>query len=221
MKIMDIPQSGKIGLMVSYKHCNGLCRRTHVLPRDPRTREQLARRDTFKLAAEFWHTLTQEQYAAWSRVAAECHSQKRLNQCGKLLPYQLFSKINCNLADIGQAMVPEPPPVPEFGDNPVTELRITTINGVPALKLTVRGQLVPYLVVQGAAPRSAATNYVDHFTLLGVLADPVNGEADITEMYVRQWGWPRPNSKVFIEAIQQINGWQHLPARFSALLPSP
>jgi hypothetical protein len=220
MKILDIPQSGKSGVAVSYRLRTGQYRRRYVVPRDPRTPAQLARRDAFGRAAALWATLTQEQYGLWRAAAEGRHTRPRLNQSGRLQVYQLFSLINCNLAAIGRPMVSEPPPVPEFGDNPITELRITLTNGALALKLGVRGQLVPYVVVSGAEPRSAATSYVDHFTLLGVLPDPVNGEADITELYVRQWGQPRPGSRVFIEVSQQIDGWRHRPYRFSALVPT-
>ncbi len=220
MKIYDIPQSGKNGTMVSYKHRTAQVRRQYVVPRDPRTPAQLARRDAFERAAALWATLTQEQYGLWKAAAEGRRTRQRLNQSGRLLAYQLFCSINCNLAAIGLPMVVEPPPVPQFGDNPVTELKITNANGAIPLKLVVRGQPVPHIVVSGAQPRSAATNYVDHFTILGVLPDPVNGEADITELYVRQWGQPRPGSRVFVEVIQQINGWQHLPLRLSALVPT-
>ncbi len=219
MQIYDIPQSGKVGAMVSYKHCTGQFRRKYVRPRDPRTPTQLARRDAFRQAAELWTTLTQEQYGRWKAAAEGQRSRKHLNQSGGLLTYQLFCRINCNLAAIGLPMVVEPPPRPEFGDDPVAQFKITDTEGIIALKLVLRGDPVQYIVVMGAEPRSAATNYVDHFTLLGVPPEPVNGEADITELYARQWGQPRPGSRVFIEVIQQINGWQHRPLRLSALVP--
>jgi len=220
MKILDIPQSGRDGTMVSYRHRTGQFRRRYVRPRDPRTPAQLARRDAFEHAARLWATLTQEQYRLWRTAAEGRHSAPRLNQSGRLWAYQLFCRINCNLAAIGLPMVVEPPPVPEFGDNPVTQLRITNTHGDIALKLVICGEPVPYLVLAGAAPRSAATTYVDHFTMLGVLPEPVDGEVDITELYVRRWGQPRPGSLVFIRVIQQINGWQHLPFRLSALVPT-
>ena len=74
-------------------------------------------------------------------------------------------------------------------------------------------------MVAGAKPPSAATTYVDQFTLLGVAPEPVGGEVDITELYVRQWGQPRLGSLVLIQVIQQINGWRHLPFPLSALVP--
>ena len=37
MKILDIPQSGKAGLYVSYKGRNGQVRRSYVVPANPRT----------------------------------------------------------------------------------------------------------------------------------------------------------------------------------------
>jgi hypothetical protein len=72
--------------------------------------------------------------------------------------------------------------------------------------------------VKGRLPGSGAP--CGTFTGNELLPDPVNGQADITELYVRQWGQPRPGSRVFVEVIQQINGWRHLPFRFSALVPA-
>ena len=37
-------------------------------------------------------------------------------------------------------------------------------------------------MVLGTQPRSAGVSYVDHFTILGVFPDPVQGEGDITEL---------------------------------------
>jgi len=62
---------------------------------------------------------------------------------------------------------------------------------------------------------------VDHFTILGLLPDPDRGVSDITDDYVAKYGVPRVGSRIFIETIQQINGWQDLPKRTSALVPAP
>jgi hypothetical protein len=40
MKIIDIPQTGKLGLTVSYKGRTGLIRRSLVVPKNPRTPDQ-------------------------------------------------------------------------------------------------------------------------------------------------------------------------------------
>jgi len=45
--------------------------------------------------------------------------------------------------------------------------------------------------------------------------------SDLTAMLVAKYGPPPAGSRVFIETVQQINGWQDLPQRFSARVPGP
>ncbi len=219
MKILDIPQSGKIGTLVSYKHGSVQCQRTYVLPRDARTRDQMARRDAMKRLRLLWGTLTDRQYAAWDAVARSKRTARRLNQSGRLNAYNLFIKINFNLATIGLPPVLEPPEAPLFGDNPVVELTITKPNGALALQLVLSEEPAQYVLVLGTKPLSAGSTYADHFTLLGVVPAPDHGVSDITAMFVAKFGPPPAGSRVFIETQQQINGWKDLPHRFNARVP--
>ena len=52
MKILDVPQIGKTGTMVSYKTRYGQFRRRYVVPRDPGTPAQVNRRPGVPPAAE-------------------------------------------------------------------------------------------------------------------------------------------------------------------------
>ena len=221
MKILDIPQSGKLGTMVSYRRRSGQFRRRYVIPNDARAAGQLERRSAMKRLRLLWSTLTDRQHAAWNAAGRNRRTARRLNQSGTLPGYLLFIKINCNLAAIGLPPVLEPPEPPRSGANPVAELIITNTNGTIALQLSVVGQPAQYVVVRGTKPRSAGSTYADHFTILGVLPDPVGGVSDITSMFVAKYGPPPAGSRVFIETVQQINGWQDLPQRFSARVPGP
>jgi hypothetical protein len=221
MKIFDVPQSGKLGNAVSYKIRSGQFRRRHVVPRDPHTLVQVSRRVALGRAASLWRTLTDEQRAAWKVSASGTHTRPRLNQSGVLSGYLLFVKINCNLATLGLPPVAVPPPLPQFGRDAVGPLIITNTKGVIALKLRVSGKPVQYTVVLGTKPRSAGVSYVDHFTILGLLPKPVRGMCDITHLYVRKYGVPWPGLRVFIQTVEQINGYQNLPKLTSAIVPKP
>jgi hypothetical protein len=216
MKILDIPQSGKIGTMVSYKRPSGQVRRQYVVPHDPKTGPQMERRMAMKQARLLWGTLTDRQQAAWNSTAHNSRTRRSLNQSASLSGYLLFVRIYCNLAAIGLPPVLEPPPQPRFDLNPVEELTITSPNGTLTLQLSVTGQPAGYIIVSGTKPRSTGTTYVDHFTILGVLPDPVGGVSGITELYTAKYGQPPSGSRVFIEVVQQIDGWRSLPQRFSA-----
>ena len=220
MKILDVPQSGTIGTMVSYKTRYGQFRRRYVVPRDPQTSLQVMRRKAMGRARFLWRTPTDAQRAAWNAAARGARTRPRLNQSGVLTGYLLFVKINCNRAIVGQPLVLDPPDAPQFAPNPVRQLIITNTDGAIALKLRVSGKPAQYVVVLGTKPRSAGVSYVDHFTILDVLPEPVRGLSDITDPYVGKYGVPRVGSRVFIQTFQLINGWENLPQQVSAIVPA-
>jgi hypothetical protein len=221
MKILDVPQSGTIGTMVSYKTRYGQFRRRYVTPRDPQTASQVQRREAMGRARFQWRKLTEPQRAAWNVTASSSRTRRRLNQSGPLSGYLLFIKINCNRALVGQEFALDPPAAPTIPDNPVRQLVITNTKGAVAIKLSVSGNPAPYIVVLGAKPRSAGASYVDHFKILGTLPAPERGMSEITDLYVGKCGVPRPGTKVFIRTFQLIDGWESPPAQYSALVPTP
>ena len=221
MKIRDIPQSGRTGTMVSYKNRYGQVRRRYVIPRDPHSPIQVTRRRAMSRARALWGTLTEKQYAAWKAAALGARTRRRMNQSGALSAYLLFVKLNCNLAVVGQPMACDPPAPARFGPNAVRQLLITNANGAIALKLSVVGNAAQCILVLGTKPRSAGVSYVDHFTIIGVLLAQSQGVIDITDLYVAKYGAPRPGSRIFIQSLQQINGWQDLPQQLSAIVPAP
>jgi hypothetical protein len=130
-------------------------------------------------------------------------------------------QINCNLAAVGQPMVFDPPAPARFGPNAVRQFLITNVNGAIALKLNVVGNAAQCILVLGTKPRSAGVSYVDHFTIIGLLPAQSQGVIDITDLYVGKYGAPQPGSRIFIQTMQQINGWQDLPQQLSAIVPAP
>jgi hypothetical protein len=220
MKILDVPQSGTINTMVSFKTRYGQFRRRYVVPRDPQTSLQVTRREAMGRARFLWRTPTDSQRAAWKTVAEGTRTQPRLNQSGVLTGYLLFVKINCNRALVGQPVVLDPPDSPQFAPNPVRQLVITNTDGDIALKLRVSGKPAQFVVLLGTKPRSAGVSFVDHFTILGVLAEAVRGLSNITDMYVGKYGVPRAGSRVFIQTFQLIDGWEDLTQQLSAIVPA-
>jgi hypothetical protein len=102
MKILDIPQSGKAGLYVSYKGRNGQVRRTFVVPANPRTIYQMQVRSNLTTVGHRFKTLTTAQQDAWDTAGRRYQTRSRLGQSGPMTGYQLFAKINCTLAQFGQ-----------------------------------------------------------------------------------------------------------------------
>ena len=102
MKIIDVPQSGKCGLTVSFPSRNGLIRRAWVVPANPRTAAQLNVRSHLATYAIGFRGLTAMQQDSWNAAAAQVQSRARLGQSGPLTGLQLYVKLNCVLATFDQ-----------------------------------------------------------------------------------------------------------------------
>jgi hypothetical protein len=219
MKIIDIPQSGKLGTFISFRNRHGQCRRPYVPPNDPRTPVQLTVRSRFGRFSAKWRTLTDPQRLAWIGTADSVASHGRLGHSGRLTGCQLYVSINGNLDLIGLDPVDLPPACPSFPVNPVGDLAITNTAGTIALKLSVPTAPVQHTLVWGTAPGSAGAYFPGRFVFLGLLPDPVAGISDITSLYVARYGIPQVGMRVFIQTRQQINGWQDLPKKTTAVAP--
>jgi hypothetical protein len=216
MKILDVPQTGSVGETVTYQSRFGIIRRQKVIPRDPRTALQLDRRTAFQRARQFWGTFTDEQFAAWNTLASTRRTHPVLGQSSGLSGYELAVQINVHLATVGLPMTPTPSPVPVFPDNPVLGLNLTNIGGAVSLELPLSAQPVQYIVVLGARPQSPGVSYVDHYSILGLLPDPEGGVCDITDLYLAKFHLLTVGQRIFIQTVQQINGWRDLPQTISA-----
>ena len=136
MKILDIPQSGKRGLNVSQDGQFGQISRATGRVANPRTPSQMTVRDNLSHVSARWRALEEIQRAAWMAAAKDTMSNPRLNQSGSLSGFQLFTKINCALAQFGQEQVDAPPAQPQFPTLAPQNLVIANASGAITLKLT-------------------------------------------------------------------------------------
>ena len=167
MKILDIPQSGKRGLNVSQAGQFGQISRTLAIPANPRTAAQMTVRDNLSRVAARWRALTETQRAEWMATATAVKSTSRLGQNGALSGFQLFTKINCTLAQFGQDQVDTPPLRPQFADLAPQNLVITNTAGVIALKLTCPTDPGENTIVRASAPLSAGREKCGSYRILG------------------------------------------------------
>ena len=180
MKIQDIPQTGKLGLTVTWPGRNGLLRRILVTPKNPRTDRQLEVRDLFSQQVRRFIALTDTQQDAWNVAAARYQSGSTLGQSGPLTGVQLFVRVNCNLGLLGQDPVDLPPAAPQFPTLAPQSLVITNTAGVIAVKLTCVGDPGENTVLRASPPQSAAVRACRNFRIIGTCPAAVAGSADIT-----------------------------------------
>jgi hypothetical protein len=59
--------------------------------------------------------------------------------------------------------------------------------------------------ISGQTPSWA---YCGDYCFLGLLPAPVEHVSDITRLYIRKYGVPLANARIFIRAWQQVEGWE-------------
>ena len=219
MKILDIPQSGHCGNFVSFRTRHSQSRKAYVIPLDPRTPEQIARRKAWAQAAPRWEALTELQRLGWRSLASQIPSHGRLGDKGFLLGHQLYQMLNVNRAAVGEPWVDDAPAQALFSDNPVLDLSLTNTAGAIALGLWVSAPPKHLILVSATAPVSAGRSRPRRFVFIGLLGAPVNGLCDITQMYLAKYRALAPNQRVFIQTTQYLDGWHSYPTHFTAVVP--
>ena len=220
MKIQDIPQVGKLGLTVTWHGRNGQIRRILVIPKNPRTDRQLEVRDLLLQQARRFDALTDVQQDAWNVAAAGFHSTPSLGQSGPLTGLQLFVRVNCKLGLLGQDAVDVPPVAPQFPALAPQGLVITNTTGVVAVKLTCPGNPGENTVLRASPPQNSAIRACRNFRIIGICPAPALGAADITALYVAEFGVVPVGKRLFVKASTMVDGFESLPRQFQARVPA-
>ena len=220
MKIQDIPQTGKLGLTVTWPGRNGLIRRILVTPSNPRSDRQLAVRDVLAQQARRFDALTDAQQDAWNVAAEGYQSRPTLGQSGPLTGLQLFVRVNCKLGLLGQQPVDVPPVAPQFPSLAAQGLVITNTNGVVALKLTCPTDPGENTVLRASPPQNSAIRACGNYRMIGTCPAPVQGSANITSQYVAEFGSVPVGKRIFVRASTMVDGFESLPREFQARVPA-
>jgi hypothetical protein len=206
MKIQDIPQTGKLGLTVTWPGRNGLIRRILVTPKNPRTDRQLEVRDLLVQQAWRFDALTDAQQDAWNVAAAGYQSTPTLGQSGPLTGLQLFVRINCKLSLLGQDAMDAPPAAPQFPAVAPQSLVITNTGGVVAVKLICPTNPGENTVLRASPPQNSAVRACRNFRIIGTCPAPAQGSADITSLYVAEFGAVPVGKRLFVQASTMVDG---------------
>jgi hypothetical protein len=92
--------------------------------------------------------------------------------------------------------------------NPVGVLNITRAGNALTLKLTLTGPVAEDIMVFASPPFNAGRGYCSDYRFIGLLSTSGEHAGEITRLYTRKYGVPPPNSRIFIRAWQQVDGWE-------------
>jgi len=155
-----------------------------------------------------WSDLTEPQRTTWRHRSQEADRVVRHGRYYRLSAQQLFNKINSVLALCHREPRAEAPPIPSFGPNPVGPLTITRDAESLALMLSVRGTPAEDIMVFASPPQKAGRAYCGDYRFIGLLPAPVKHFSDIARLYIRKYGVPPANTRIFIRTWQQVDGWE-------------
>jgi hypothetical protein len=232
MKTLAGPQSGARGDVVASRNRSGQFLRKRVSPKNPRTAAQRRVRNYMRTFSRLWNKVTEAQRAAWCADACEVLSRPKLGKPRQLDGQKFFNKINTVLAICGQEPLLEPPPRPEFGPNPVVAFTATNGPRGIALMLSVSETPAEDIMVFASPPCNAGRSYCSNFSYIGLLPAPNEGISHITRLYLKKLKELKKlkryrhvalaGSRVFIRAVQQVNGWENKRYMFasSAVVPA-
>jgi hypothetical protein len=220
MKIIDVPQTGKLGLTVTYPGRTGLIRRSWVVPANPQTAEQLVVRSRLANTATAYDALTESQQDAWIAAAAQEQSRPTLGQSGPLTGLQLYVKINANLSLAGEAAVTTPPAKPAFTPLPITALTLTNAGGVLAVKLACSDDLPINVMVFAGAPQNSGTRRPITLNCLGGAPAVSGGFSVITTLWTAKFGDAAAGQRLFVRCHEINNGWAGPSLAVTALVPA-
>jgi hypothetical protein len=96
---------------------------------------------------------------------------------------------------------------------------ITRARDGVAFKLKVAQTPVEDIMLFASQPRNPGRRYNSDYAFIGLVSPPDDGESEFTDQYLKkllEWRrlenkkYPRPldGAKVFILAVQQVNGWE-------------
>jgi hypothetical protein len=231
MKTLAGPQSGAQGDIVASRNRSGQFLRKRVSPRNPRTAAQRRARKYMRIFSRLWNRLTEAQRAAWRAAAGNVLSRPRLGKPRPLDGQKFFNKINTVLAICGREPLLDPPPRPQFGPNPVVALTATNGPAGIALMLSLSESPAEDIMVFASPPCNAGRSYCSNFSFIGLLPAPDECISHITRLYLKKLKELKKlkryrrvalaGSRVFVRAVQQMNGWENKPHMFvsSAVVP--
>ena len=220
MKVTDVPQTGKLGLTVTFPGRNGLIRRMKVTPRNPRTSAQQVIRQNLATQAAAYDQLSDVEQAAWIAAAAQIQSKPSLGQRGPLTGLQLFTKVNCALLAIGAETVTAPPAKTLLSPLPIDGLEVTNTAGAIAIKLHTTAPPPDGTMLRACAPQNSGCRRGLGYRLLGTLGSPVSNYVNITSAYTGRFGAPAVGKRVFVSVNANVDGYEGIPLVFSARVPA-
>ena len=93
-------------------------------------------------------------------------------------------------------------------------------DGVITVKLTCPADPGQNTVLRASPPQNSAVRACKNFRFIGTCPTPSAGAADITSLYVAEFGAVPVGKRLFVRASVVADGFESLPREFQARVPA-
>lgn len=194
----------KIGGQVASKNRHGAYMRNKVTPVNPKSASQVTVRARLSGFASGWRGLTAGQRLAWNAAVSDFKKTDIFGDIQNPSGFNLYVKLNSNLANIGVAAISNPP-LPQ-AVSVFTTGTLAAAAGAQSMSLTVTPAVQPAtetIVVKATPGISAGKTFVkSEFRQIGTFTAATAGAYDLAALYIAKFGPIGPAGvKVFVEVI--------------------
>lgn len=213
---------GKIGGHVASKNRAGAYFRTKVTPVNPQSSAQLNARNRFTNFSQGWSGLTDEQRSAWNAAVVHFARTDIFGDLKNPTGFNLYQRLNNNLAVIGAAQLESPPLPVAVGVVVVVNLSVVKATDLVNLMLSEPIPNNTAIKIFATPPLTPGRSYVKStYRLIGVSSDHVLDELDLSDFYINKFGSVgEAGQKIFvkIEAVSTLTGQTGTPSEISTIV---
>jgi len=212
---------GKLNGSVFSKNKGGAYVRTKVTPVNPQTTSQQNARNRLSTNSQAWRDLTESQRQGWIDAAPNFPYSDIYGNSKSLSGFQLYVKLNTNLALIGEAAIaaaPSPVAIPQLelasvaADDSANTVIITGTTPVPA----------DFAMVVMATPNvTPGKSFVKNlFRFISAEPAAATSPFDVSAEYTPVFGDPVTGNKIFVKAfyISTITGQAGIPVQAQTIV---
>jgi len=213
---------GKIGGHVASKNRAGAYLRTKVTPVNAQTSSQLTIRSRFTGFSQGWRALTAAQRDAWNAAVSDFTKTDVFGDIQTPTGFNLFQRLNNNLANCGVAQIDTPPLPGAVGICTVTTVTVAAGAGTFSIALSNTVPANTNCKVFATAPVSAGKSYVKSlYRQVAVLDAAEESPYDLSTEYEAKFGSVGlAGQKIFvkIEAVNITTGQCATPSQASGIV---
>lgn len=212
---------GKIGGHVASKNRAGAYLRTKVTPVNPQTTAQLEARSRLTTYSQAWRGLTEEQRAAWNGAVSAFAKTDIFGDLKSPTGFNLYQRLNNNLATVGAAPIDEPPIPSEVLTVTLDSLAAAAGAGTLSMGLSAAVPAGTAVKVFATAPQSPGVTFVkSEYRLITTLPAATPTPVDLATAYETKFGALVEGQKIFVRVafVNTTTGQESTPQQISAIV---